>query len=196
MFVPDPIPSNKEDIESWMFEQFDKLSNVLQSLETEGIIFTPLHEEPDKPEEGLVVWADGSDWNPGAGPGKYTYTGTVWVKGGVSYLYKDTAYNTSSIGTGVSIGTVPSGGIILPHHVNITTAYNAATTNVLELGTTGDPDHYVAVGDVDETTIAFTANITTGCEEVASDTEVFVKYTESGTAATAGASTVILPYII
>lgn len=114
---------------------------------------------------------------------------------GIRALRLKTAFDTSGIATGVSMGTLPAEAIVLPHHVNITTAYNAATTNVLVVGTAADPDHYVAAGDVTETSIAFTANITTGCEEVSVITDVLVQFTESGTAATAGESTVILPYI-
>lgn len=38
-----------------------------------------LHEEPAKPEEGMIVVADGTDWNPGFGAGQYTYIGGTWV---------------------------------------------------------------------------------------------------------------------
>ena len=114
---------------------------------------------------------------------------------GVKALRFDSAFDTSGIATGVSIGVLPKGAIVLPHHVNITAAYNAATTNVLIVGTAADDDHYVAAGDVTEGSIAFTSNITTGCEEVADITDVLVQFTETGTAATTGASTVILPYL-
>jgi len=115
---------------------------------------------------------------------------------GIKALRLDVAFDTASIATGVSMGTVPDRAIILPHHVNVTTAFNAATTNVLIVGTATDDNHYVAAGDVDETTIAFTSNITTGCEEVSAITEILVQFTETGTAATTGAATVIIPYLI
>lgn len=195
-YTPDEVPfaKDQEKINAWVINQFNKLSSVLLNYEPEQIIYQTLHEAPAKPEEGMEVYADGSDWNPGAGKGKYYFDGNVWVPV-IPFLRLDTAYNTTSIGSGVSMGTVPAGSIILPHHVNITTAYNAGTTNVLEVGTTGTANKYVAAGDVDETTIAFTSNITTGCGEESSDTEIFIKFTETGTAATAGASTVILPFI-
>lgn len=39
-----------------------------------------LHEEPAKLRENLIVVADGTDWDPGEGPGIYHYTGSAWEK--------------------------------------------------------------------------------------------------------------------
>lgn len=39
-----------------------------------------LHVEPEKVFEGLVVGADGTDWNPGAGQGIYAYYNSTWNK--------------------------------------------------------------------------------------------------------------------
>ena len=38
------------------------------------------HTPPDKLIPGMIVWADGTDWNPGAGRGIYWYDGTNWNK--------------------------------------------------------------------------------------------------------------------
>lgn len=35
---------------------------------------------PQKPFEGLTVGADGTNWNPGAGKGVYTYYSGAWNK--------------------------------------------------------------------------------------------------------------------
>jgi hypothetical protein len=39
----------------------------------------PAHVEPDKPRAGLIVYADGTDWDPGSGAGLYYYNGSAWV---------------------------------------------------------------------------------------------------------------------
>lgn len=39
----------------------------------------PLHAEPDRPREGVIVYADGSDWDPGSGAGLYQYRSAAWV---------------------------------------------------------------------------------------------------------------------
>jgi hypothetical protein len=38
------------------------------------------HVAPDRPREGMLRFADGSDWNPGAGRGYYQYVSGVWSK--------------------------------------------------------------------------------------------------------------------
>jgi hypothetical protein len=37
-----------------------------------------LHAEPSKLFEGLIVLADGTDWDPGSGVGVYVYIGGAW----------------------------------------------------------------------------------------------------------------------
>jgi hypothetical protein len=35
---------------------------------------------PERVEEGMLVYADGTLWNPGGGKGVYVWEGTAWVK--------------------------------------------------------------------------------------------------------------------
>ena len=36
---------------------------------------------PDKPRQGMVAYANGVEWNPGAtGAGVYAYSGAAWIK--------------------------------------------------------------------------------------------------------------------
>lgn len=44
-----------------------------------SVFFTPTHKAPTKPRVGLVVYADGTDWNPGSGEGLYVYKSTGWA---------------------------------------------------------------------------------------------------------------------
>lgn len=39
-----------------------------------------LHAEPVRVKEGLIVGADGSDWDPGGGQGVYAYYNSTWNK--------------------------------------------------------------------------------------------------------------------
>lgn len=39
-----------------------------------------LHEEPAKLLPGLIVFADGTDWDPGSGQGIYAYYNGAWNK--------------------------------------------------------------------------------------------------------------------
>lgn len=38
------------------------------------------HAAPARPKEGMIVIADGTDWNPGSGAGAYEYKGGAWSK--------------------------------------------------------------------------------------------------------------------
>lgn len=39
-----------------------------------------LHASPARPQTGMIVLADGSDWDPGSGAGFYGYYGSAWHK--------------------------------------------------------------------------------------------------------------------
>lgn len=53
----------------------------IADLVNQDIAFTePLNSEPSKPENGMIVYADGTDWNPGSGEGFYGYESGAWVK--------------------------------------------------------------------------------------------------------------------
>jgi hypothetical protein len=117
----------------------------------------------------------------------------------VQYLKTDVAYNTSGIGSSdtVKLGVIPAGAQIINCAVAVKTAFNAATTNVLTVGTSsGSNADVVGASDVTEGSIGG-ANVATGQTlSFTSDTTIYVKYTQSGTAATAGAATIVLSYVV
>ena len=110
-------------------------------------------------------------------------------------LRKDIAYNTTGIASGVSMGAVPAGAVITAVTVLVTTVFNAATTNVLTVGKTGTLNAYLAAGDADETALGLT-RYTGKAAHVTEDTEIFVSFTETGTAATTGAAKVMVEYVL
>lgn len=116
----------------------------------------------------------------------------------VHFIGKDIAYNTVGIGTAdtVKVGRIPAGSMLMPAQVRITTIFNAATTNVLIVGTSAGSDaDIVGAAEVNEGATGVTI-VATGCAlTFANDTDIYVKYSQTGTAATTGAATVIIPYI-
>lgn len=115
----------------------------------------------------------------------------------IHFLGKDVAYNTVGIGSSdtISMGKVPAGARLLGCDVYVDTAFNAATTNVLTVGTSsGSNADIVASGDVDETATGATKVLRGNALTFSSDTEVYVKYTQTGTAASAGAASVVLSF--
>jgi len=93
------------------------------------------------------------------------------------------------------IGTIPAGAVMTHVDVVISVAFNAGTTNVFLVGTLADPDHYVDAGDVNEALVS-TVSIADKPEQVTVDTDVYLKYTQTGGAATTGAARATVWFVI
>lgn len=115
----------------------------------------------------------------------------------VNTFRKTVNYNDPGISAGVKGFTLPLGAFIVSVLVEIVTAFNAASTNVLTVGTNATSyNDIVAAGDVDEGSLAVTA-VTRAygrslCATAAKD--VYFKYTQSGTAASAGVAVIVIQY--
>ncbi len=78
-----PIPPVPEEYDPvWLAALLQEWQVNLQELELRYFICVPQHNEPDFLVDGLVVIADGTDWDPGSGQGLYRYqeSTTAWVK--------------------------------------------------------------------------------------------------------------------
>lgn len=116
----------------------------------------------------------------------------------VHFLRKRVNFNDAGISTGVILGTLPAGAQITKVSANVITAFNAGTTNVLTVGTVGTAyNNLAAAGDIDETSATYQEGVaaTYGSVEFAVDTDVYIKYVQTGTAATTGQADVFLTYI-
>lgn len=115
----------------------------------------------------------------------------------VNYLRKTVNFNDPGIATGVPIRNwLPKGAQILRTVVTIQTAFNAATTNVLTVGTNASSyNDIVASGDVDETTLGATT-VLTGAKlnALSADKQAYIMYTQTGTAATTGKASIVIEY--
>lgn len=111
----------------------------------------------------------------------------------VHYLRKTVSYTDN--GTAVTVGVLPAGATILKPStgVSVSTAFNAGTTNTLNIGTTADDNLYATLIALGTTT--FVALDEAVSNTVAADTEVTATVVLTGTAATAGEAEVIVTYI-
>ena len=77
MVPPQSLSREPEDRElvRWIKQEFDKISKAVSSLEYQ---FPPMTEAPERYSIGFVAYADGVNWNPGAGEGLYVYKSTGW----------------------------------------------------------------------------------------------------------------------
>lgn len=75
------IPPEFSDISGlreWLMVELERLAADLR--ETTVLELRPVGAAPTKPREGMIVSANGTTWNPGAGAGAYERKGAAWVK--------------------------------------------------------------------------------------------------------------------
>lgn len=78
MYEPRGTPPT--DLEALALYLQEELSLLSQALTAVDAIQLPVsHAEPEKPRDGLIVLADGTDWNPGSGAGFYGRSAGAWV---------------------------------------------------------------------------------------------------------------------
>lgn len=76
-YAPDAVPDNTPSgLKAWLTDQLRRIANELNAPKHLDV----LHVEPARIYNGLVVVADGTDWNPGAGLGIYARVAGAWVK--------------------------------------------------------------------------------------------------------------------
>ena len=116
------------------------------------------------------------------------------IGGVLSAVTNTIAYSDSSA---VTIGTIPANAQIIDINIDVTTAFDAGTNDLISVGKSGSAAAFVANTDVSSagrasvaTTGVYSAWADTGSTEVA----VTATYTQTGTAATAGAARVTIVY--
>lgn len=127
---------------------------------------------------------------------KMTSAEMVKLKGNkmVKAVSGSIAFNVATPFT-VSLGTIPAGAIILEAIVNVKTAFNAGTTNVLVVGHGASLNEQVAAGDVNEAATGVT-RVPTVLAALSAAKEIKAMFTQTGTAATTGAADVTVLYLV
>lgn len=76
-----PVPENTpRGLKEWLTRHFRLVGVNLQNPHPQTIALDQLNAEPERPQDGLIVYADGTNWDPGSGQGIYAYYGSAWVK--------------------------------------------------------------------------------------------------------------------
>lgn len=112
----------------------------------------------------------------------------------VHYLAKD--FTFADDGSVLSLGYLPAGAVIIKpmSGVAVHVAFNAGTTNVLDIGTAANDDLYgtdLALGSIAFVPLDEAVSMT-----VAVDTLITATVDLTGTAASAGSATVIIAYVL
>ncbi len=66
------------DLRNWISNELVRVSNAF-TTSSQTTTLLVLTAAPAKPQIGQVVFADGSNWNPGSGRGLYYYDSGGWV---------------------------------------------------------------------------------------------------------------------
>lgn len=79
-YYPTQMPpiSEVEDLRRYVQEEFLRIAN--QVVDVGEVRFNVLYAAPPGPIAGMVVFADGTTWNPGSGRGLYEYRTSSWIK--------------------------------------------------------------------------------------------------------------------
>ncbi len=76
-YAPDAVP--QEYNAEFLYRELLRISGEFVKIE-QGRFLPVLAVAPDKPREGMLVVADGTNWNPGSGKGLYEYKSGGWSK--------------------------------------------------------------------------------------------------------------------
>ncbi len=78
MYAPSPAPANSEELQRFLNEQLAEVSRQSATLTPVDLILQEVNVAPARPQNGQVVYADGTNWNPGSGRGIYYFNGSTW----------------------------------------------------------------------------------------------------------------------
>lgn len=115
-------------------------------------------------------------------------------------LRKSVSFSDTGIDGGSTVkfpAALPAGAFITGTKVYVNTVFNAATTNVLTVGTnSATTNNIVAAGDVNEASAQMFNVEGVGVLDTSAPLDVYVKYTQTGTAATTGAADIVIMYAL
>ena len=81
MYEPSAVPADAPfGLRAWLARQFREIASVLARPTVSGVRFAELAAEPERYQNGDVVFAAGVNWNPGSGAGAYARVSGAWVK--------------------------------------------------------------------------------------------------------------------
>lgn len=80
-YTPTAIPDSAPPaLKTWLRQQLSRIASNLQNPQPITLTLDSLASEPGRPANGMIVYADGSNWNPGSGAGFYGREAGAWVK--------------------------------------------------------------------------------------------------------------------
>lgn len=84
-YKPEPVPADlPPSAQRYLDNELNRIAGLLQSLlavlpSTTSFSLEPTYTAPAGPTIPQMVYADGTKWDPGSGPGFYYWNGMVWT---------------------------------------------------------------------------------------------------------------------
>lgn len=72
-----PQSEDSRNLADWVQRELNSISKTF--LDQTSLELRPIHSAPPNPREGMIVFADGTAWDPGSGKNSYEYIGNLWV---------------------------------------------------------------------------------------------------------------------
>lgn len=77
--APEQESDDGKALAAWVEDELERFAND-QIDNMQAVDLRPTYNAPLRPREGMIVYADGSSWNPGSGAGIYWYSAAgAWV---------------------------------------------------------------------------------------------------------------------
>jgi hypothetical protein len=67
------------DFKLWADDEFTRVERALNEPDV-TLRLQKLNAEPTRLLDGMIAYADGTNWDPGSGAGVYYYNGSAWVQ--------------------------------------------------------------------------------------------------------------------
>ena len=71
-----PRGDRLEDIHAFLMQELDAIQRAFVEQREVDLIVS--YRVPERPRDGMIVFADGTSWDPGQGRGLYVYDGSTW----------------------------------------------------------------------------------------------------------------------
>ena len=72
-----PVVADAALLQSWIRRELGRI--IAEQAEPSSPQLLVWHKAPERLRVGLLVYADGTDWNPGSGEGLYVFKSTGWT---------------------------------------------------------------------------------------------------------------------
>jgi hypothetical protein len=76
-YRPGAVPNDPKEIPAFLDQELHRIERSWVEAD-EFRALKVLHAEPAKRFDGMEILADGTNWNPGSGAGRYYYLNSAW----------------------------------------------------------------------------------------------------------------------